>query len=407
MGLLFAAGGRAALAQVDLLSSETLHGVVDVRASAADGEPSFDDGGFGKFRNGGAPDGGYQGRLQVAEGALEWTPRLGWEWSAVVDAGYQPGQEHVLDLYQAYLAFKPVPRSATRFSARIGHFYPPISLEHDARVWGLTNTITPSAINSWVGEELKVTGGDATISRDFGGQSLAVTAGLFGFDDTAGTLLAFRGWALHDLKSQADGDFRLPPLSPMALEFQAGDTYSTLEIDGRAGYYAKLEWRPTADAGLEALYYDNRGNGSGVTPDLQWAWATSFTAVGAYGQLGEHTRVLAQGLVGRTWIGHPDFRLTDVSFRSAYVMVTHDLGKDAVSARADIFQTADNRPLPPADLGEHGWALTGAWRHPINKILDFRLEAAHIDSVRPSRVLAGQRPRQAQDLFQSSLRMMF
>ena len=112
----FATAG-AARAQVDLLSPATIHGVVDLRTAASDGEPSFYDGGFGKARYGGDGTSAFHGDLQVAFAALEWTPRLTWDLSAVVDVFAQPGQEHAVDLGQAYIVFKPVPRSATRFSA--------------------------------------------------------------------------------------------------------------------------------------------------------------------------------------------------------------------------------------------------------------------------------------------------
>jgi hypothetical protein len=407
LGVALAGWPALAFAQVDLLSRDTVHGVVDLRASAADGEPSFTGQGFGKSRYGG-DDGGYRGKAEVAEAALEWTPRVSWEWSAVVDVGYQPGQEKPVDVIQAYVVFKPVPRSATHITARFGYFYPPISLEHDARVWGLTNTITPSAINSWVGEEVKVVGAEATVSRDFDGQSLAATGGVFGYDDTAGTLLAFRGWALHDLKSQTRGQFHLAPLSRIDGFFQDTESYSTLEIDHRLGYYAKLEWRPDAPVTLEALYYDNRGDGSVVTSDLQWAWATHFLDLGATAHLGDHTRLAAQALSGRTWIGDPEYgHLADVAFRSAYLLITHDLGRGALTARADVFDTRDLAPLPPVANGERGWALTGAWRYPLNDYLDLRLEAMHIDSTRPARVIVGDAPHQGQTVLQSSLRLTF
>ena len=125
-----------ACAQVDLVSPETVHGLVDLRLSAANGESSFAEGGYGKARFGGAAGGGERVRASVAEAALEWKPRLNWEWSAVVDITAQPGQAHAVDVAQAYAVFKPVPRSDTRFQVRAGLFYPPISLEHDAPVWG-------------------------------------------------------------------------------------------------------------------------------------------------------------------------------------------------------------------------------------------------------------------------------
>ncbi len=397
----------AARAQVDLVSPETLHGVADVRLSGADGEPSFTDGGFGKLRYGGGPGGETTLRVQLGEAAIEWTPRFSWDLSAVIDAGYQPGQEHPIDLYQAYLVFKPVPRSATRFRARAGLFYPPISLEHDARVWGVTDTITPSAIDSWVGEEVKVVGGEASLSHDFGDQSLEVTAGVFGDDDTAGTLLAFRGWALHDLKSQLNGSFGLPPLSPIAQRFQWDETYSSLEIDRRMGYYAKVSWQTPWPVRLEARYYDNVGDRLSVTDELQWAWATHFTDLGATADLGAHTHLMAQALSGATEIGPGTHPLTYVDFRAAYLLARRDFGADTVTVRGDLFDTDDEAPLPPAPLSEHGWALTGAWRHPLNRLLDVRVEAVHVESTRPSRVLAGEAAFQAQTEVQTSLRLSF
>jgi hypothetical protein len=396
-----------AAAQVDLLSADTLHGVVDLRLAAADGEPSFTSFGFGKFRYGGGANGDIDPKAQIALAALEWTPRLSWDWTAVVDAGHQPGQENGFDLYQAYLLYKPLPHDSTRFRARIGYFYPPVSLENDAPVWGVTNTITPSAINSWIGEEVKVGGIEATVSHDFGDQELAVTGALFGVDDTAGTLLAYRGWSFDDLESQPFGDMNLPPLSPFLTRLQQDQTYSNREIDDRVGYYAMLEWRPPVPLELELFHYDNRANGTSETIDQQWAWANEFTDVGASAQLDAQTRLLAQAVEGDTRIGSEAWPLVSVSFKSAYLLASHDLGADTLSARADVFETTDRDPQPPASLGERGWAVTGAWRHPLTKRLDLRLEAIHVESDRPSRIVGGEAPDQAQTMVQSSLRLTF
>ena len=87
-----AGAAGAACAQVDLLSPETVHGLVDVRIAAADGEASFVDGGFGKTLYGGTNDGGWRAQADLAEVGLEWRPRFSWELSAVVEAIAQPGQ---------------------------------------------------------------------------------------------------------------------------------------------------------------------------------------------------------------------------------------------------------------------------------------------------------------------------
>jgi hypothetical protein len=398
-----------ARAQADILSPDTLHGLVDFRLSAADGEAAFVDGGYGKARYGGTADGGYRVRLQVDEAALEWKPRLNWAWSAVVDVAAQSGQDRPVDLVQAYALFRPVPHSDTRFQARFGLFYPPISLEHDAPVWGLTDTITPSAINSWVGEEVKVVGAEGQVSHDFGEQQVSLTAGVFGFDDTSGTLLTYRGWALHDLKSTARGAFPLPTLSPFAAGVQDDETYSQLEIDHRAGYYVRAEWRPTDAFAAHVFHYDNRGDMVGVTPDLQWAWATQFTEVGASLDVDARTRVLAQAVTGRTRMGYPTGQglFADVSFHAAYALVSRQVGHGALTGRIDGFDAVDHSLVGLDNNDEHGWALTGAWRLELSKHADLRFEALKVWSSRPSRANAAQPARQAQTVLQSSLRLSF
>src|SRR5581483_11108530 len=168
-----------------------------------------------------------------------------------------------------------------------------------------------------------------------------------------------------------------------------------------------LEWRPDAPVTVEALYFDNRGDRTRVTSDLQWAWATHFVDLGATARLGPHTRVLGQALSGRTIIGKRTFVLTDVAFQAAYAELAQDVGKATLSGRLDAFATQDRAPLPPVGPGEHGWALTGAVRYPLNDYLDLRLEALRIESTRPSRALVGEPPRQGQTVLQSSLRLTF
>ena len=396
-----------ALAQTDILSADTIHGVVDLRAAWADGEPSFTQGGFGKARYGGGANGGDSGKLQVAYAALEWAPRVSWDLGAVIDVVSQPGQEHPVDLSQAYFVYKPVPRSQTRFSIRGGLFYPPISLEHDARAWGITNTITPSAINTWVGEEVKVVGLEGSVSTVLGDQPVKATAAVFGYDDTSGTLLSFRGWALHDIQSQANGSFPLPPRSPFLDRVQSDDTYSTLEIDRRVGFYGRIEWTPAPPLTLHAFYYDNEGDKVSVTPDLQWAWSTRFWEAGGRWDIDERSKLQAQALLGTTVMGFetPGGRFVDMDFRSVYLLATHDVGKSAFTGRLDLFDTHDRSALVLGDTNEHGWALTAAWRYPLSKLLDVRLEAIHIESDRPGRALAGEAPQQGQDVLQSSLRL--
>lgn len=345
----------------------------------------------------------------MAEAALEWKPRLNWVWGAVVDVIARPGQEHPVDISQAYVTFKPAPTSATRFSARFGLFYPPISLEHEAPVWGVRDTITPSAINSWVGEEVKVVGAEAKLSRDFGEQQVTLTGAAFGYDDTSGTLLTYRGWALHDLQSTTNGAFPLPPLSGFAASVQDMETYSQLEIDHRIGFYGRAEWRVTDAFAVHVFHYDNRGDKVGVTADLQWAWQTRFSEAGARLDVDAHTRLLAQAMTGRTKMGFEtgDGLFADVSFHAAYGLIAHDFGKATLTARIDGFDTVDHSLQAVDNNDEHGWALTGAYRLELSRHADLRFEALKVWSNRPSRAYAGEAPAQAQTVLQSSLRLSF
>lgn len=397
----------AADAQVDLLSPDTIHGVVDVGAAAANGEPSFTADGFGKSRFGG--DGAVTASGGVENATLEWVPRFGWDLHAVVDLIYQPGQEHPIDIDQAYLVYKPVPTSATRFQVRAGYFYPPVSLENDFRAWGVTNTITPSAIDSWIGEEVKVAGVEVTVSHDFGDQRVGLTAGVFTLDDTAGALLAYRGWALDDTQSQANGSFDLPPLSPFLSKVQLDESYSALDIDNRAGVYGRLDWKPIDGLALNGFYYNNRGDMTGETSNMQWAWATSFWEAGGRWEADDRTTVMSQALTGHTVTGYQTSagRFVDMDFRSAYLLGTRLVGKSAFTARVDVFDTTDLSGLSLGNTNERGWATTAAWRYPLNKFVDLRLEALRIDSDRPGRLLAGEDSYQAQTVLQSRLRLTF
>ena len=412
LAFLFACGPAAA--EPDLFSRDAFEGVIDLRAIAADGQPSYLDGGFGRARYGGTVSGGTKGQLSLADAALVWKPQLTWALGAVVDVEHQDGQQHPFDLVQAYLTLRPTPHGDTRLSARAGLYYPPISEEHEGATWAVADTITPSAINSWVGEEVKVVGGEGKISRTFGDQDLSATVGLFGYDDTSGTLLTFRGWGLTDIKATAFGTFRMPPLDEYLAGHQAATTQSTAELDGKVGYYGRLDWRTGGPLSLNAFYYDNRGDKLSVA-DLQWSWATRFWNFGAALDLDEHTRILSQVMTGRTLMGYPDGRHAewiDLGFTSAYVLATHSFGRSGLTGRAEYFTTRDHNFDPVVDdaeddRGERGWALTAAYRYDLTPRARWMLEVLHVHSRRPGLEGQGLEPLQGQTLLQSSMRLSF
>jgi hypothetical protein len=378
--------------------AQPLHGMAELRLGTSDGEKSWLDGGFGKA---GKTDFG------LSQAVLEWRPSLGFSTSAVVSAQYQPDLSPKLDLDEAYLKFRAPPIAMGRFSARAGLFYPPVSQEHTGVGWTTTDTISASAINTWIGEEVKVGGVEATFEHSFGEHEVAVSGAVFGWNDTSGTLLTFRGWSLGEARTGRKTEFELPPLSPFMATKQADETYPMEELDHRAGYYGRIEWRPPAPVTFNALYYDNAGNRIAVK-NLQWAWETHFLNVGMTWEPNERTRVLAQALSGRTLMGYRTPQIwADVGFRSAYLLASRQVANETLTGRLDWFEVNDHSWQNIDNNDETGWAATAAWRHPIVPHADLLIEAQHIDSKRPSRALAGDAAKQDQNILQTALRLSF
>jgi hypothetical protein len=395
----------AAQAQVDLFAPDTISGFLDFRAAAASGERAWNNDGFGKTRFNGARD-GYAVTATLASADLVWRPRLSWNVYGVLDGTIQPGQHHMVEVSEGYLAYKSGP-GAWRVTAKAGYYYPEISLEHEGATWRVADTITPSAMNSWVGEEVKVAGAEVSASRAFGEQSLGATLGAFGNDDTSGTLLTFRGWALHDLRSTLSGRFPLSRLSPYMSFRQDQWTESSLELDDRAGYYGRLEYRPTQSSALHVFYYDNGGNRTAVHK-LQWAWDTKFTEAGARVMVTPDIKLTAQAMHGETYMGFvtPAGIWADVAFNSAYTSAVRQLtDTDKVTVRADWFEVQDRSLVAVDDNNERGWALTAGYSHKLNDKMTFLAEGLHVWSDRPSRSYAGIPRRIDGTTFQAALRI--
>jgi hypothetical protein len=378
----------------------------DVRLVGVDGEKSWVNGGFGKLRSGSGGD--FRVRPELGNVSLVWKPQLRWSLGAVVVGSLQGGQRTQVGLSQAYLTFRPMRSDKVAFSARAGLMWPPVSLEHEGADWHVKDSITPSAINSWIGEEVRPAAAEATLTATLGAHKLRATAAVIAANDTAGTLLTFRGWALHDRTTLAFERQPLPPLGPLT-GIQAPYTHPLMDLRSgfghRPGYYAKLSWQPPAPVRVELFRYDNRANPEVVNTEFEWGWHTRFEQLAVVARLGD-AEIKAQALQGRTQMGYPmpDHRWIDGRFRSAYAMVTRPFGRFGISARADAFDTRNRGSLWNGEYDEHGWSAMVAgkrdWRHVTGLV-----ELLHVWSDTPSRESAGEEPRQGQTQLQAELRM--
>ena len=396
----------------DILSKNVITILLDGRLALANGERSFVHHGLGKTAFEGNSNLGYQVYAVPQEADLIWTPRFTNSLSASVSAAYQRHQEHTVDLLEAFVSFLPPQKGPLGFSARAGIMWPEISLEHTTGgAWSTVNTLTPSAINAWVGEEVKVLGLEGTVRTSIGDNMLAFTGSAFRNDDTAGTLLSFRGWALHNEKATVFGHIPLPPLNPFISQLQDDQTRSFLELDHRVGFYGRVEWRPPSPVSVALFYYDNRADPTAFKAfngQLQWGWRTRFWNLGVSADLTPKTRLLAQAMSGSTIMGFETNGKPWVHtrFSAAYVSVTRSLSdKAAVTGRIEGFRTHEmGSEMSPLE-SERGWSTTVALRYNISDGLTGFAEALNVRSRRGVRVNLGLDPFQAQTVFQLGLRL--
>jgi len=401
-------------AEVDLFGPDTFKAWVDVRLVSADGEKSWLDDGFGKLRY------GDETKLDLAQTAVQWTPRLTDTLSAYIVAQDIPSLEHPAGIEEAYLKWRPLPvvtpAGVYHFTFRAGQMFPPVSMEHDGTGWTPSRTLTPSAINSWVGEEVLVEGVEASVATQAGDHGLGATLGVFSKDDTAGTMLAWRGWALHDVSSDQNTELPLPS-GPQGYEALFGDyqSYESRpydEVDHRLGYYVRADWRPPAAVAFNLEFYDNQGNPSDVR-NGQWGWATHFWNLGTQYRLSDRDVLLSQYLTGGTKTGglvEDGYRTVDVAFSSAYLLLSHDMGHQdggqggKLSGRIDWFEASGETYQAIDDNSDKGYALTVAWLRPLTAHIDFALEGVQVWSNRPARVTQMLGPRQAQTQLQMAVK---
>jgi hypothetical protein len=349
------------------------------------------------------PDGGL-GKLRYAEGdgaltasrlVAEYRGRLAPTLFAHVVADWVDDASAGLGLTEAYLDWRPIPRSRLRQRMRFGAFYPPLSFDNGGVGWSSPSTISSSAINSWLGEEIRPLGAEWSLHRGIGApgspQEIGVFAGGFYGNDPAGTLLFWRGWALHDRQSRIADRFMLPPIvlfdgrSVVGLVDNPFEPFH--EIDGRPGFYAGAEWTYAHRARLQVALYDNRADPERYAG--QWGWRTRFEHAAAQIALPGRFGLITQWLEGTThWEtgGLPDgtlapgLPLAADDFDAWYVLLTRPVrARHGLALRFDDFEIA--RP-GTRFVADDGSAWTFAYRYAPTSRLGIMLEWMRIESAR-------------------------
>lgn len=389
----------------DSLPDLKFSGLLDLRAIHTDDTSSWLDYGLGKNRYGGeAGNPRFLGK--IAEAALLVNARFNWSTSGKLYLKYDADQRQPVDLVEGFLAYQPVATGSYKVSSRVGLFFPPISFENTGPAWTSPYSITPSAINSWVGEELRTLGGEGTLQWVGQAQKIGLTAAVYKANDPTGSLLAWRGWALHDFKTGLNGRVPLAPTNSISengdFPKQAPWVEPFHEIDGKWGTYGALTWEQPGTFKTRALYFDNHANPAKFN-GTQYAWHTRFSSFSGLINLPEDLDLIGQYLQGDTFMGSLVHGV-DVEFSSWNLLLSKRMDRHQLSLRYDLFDVQD---IAGVEYSEHGHAWTVSYGFELTQQQRLMLEVLDINSRRPQREDLGLPANAQEQLLQMSYRLYF
>lgn len=375
--VLFAAHGHAL--EID--------GLLQITGANGDSKDSFINSGTGLLR--------YDaGSIELSQAVLELTQDFGSGFSASATINAYSDGDQRLGLTQALVSWKPLSPNVVRMKGRAGLFYPRMSVENADIGWLSPYTYTPSAINSWIGEELRVAGVEASLFSPGRTRrspwSWELTAAVYGGNDPFGSLLSWRGFALHDRQSLHHDRVEFAQFPSVV----APSTISSPswvepfhEIDGRLGGYIGGHLRRAGGGDLRVYYYDNNGNPNALNADRLYAWDTRFWSLAYSQEFLPNWTLLGQWMIGESHMGND---LVSVDFDAIYFMLSHQLGKHRWSLRYDYFNVdeTDNFASDPND--SRGSAWTAAWRYGLGKSVEIGMEYIDTRSSADNRSTIGE-----------------
>jgi hypothetical protein len=387
--------------------------VLDGRVVTTPTSIGFLDSGLGKTRYGHEPR-AVQAKLAQAAflGRFEIRPDLSLRVHGNVDAEHNFKRR--ADLIEALVRYHPAISDTVSLDVRAGVFFPTVSLENTDIAWLSPYTTTFSTINSWIGEEVRNVGVEAGPTLRIGEAQARFFGTVARVNDPNGTLLAWRGFALHDRVSGFGDRLPLPPLK----SFERPDLFPDQPLHVQPMREVDQKW--TWSSGLsvthpkyriKALYQPQTAN-PGSFDGEQYAWRTGYWALGASRTFGP-IELLAQGLDGETRMGIvSDGRNAVIAqFQSAYFLASWTAPSNAkhrATVRYDLFRVRDRDDFKVQDANDESgdawtfaYSFTPAARHRIT------VELLHIDSTRTNRRDLGLDPRAIEILGTLSWRLTF
>jgi hypothetical protein len=371
-----------------------LRGVVDLRITSANTLDSYTDGGYGKFSSNDGQN------IALAQAGLEFIA----QWDSGISAhlvgnAYLDDNDSTLGITEAFLKYRGLPNSAGyRWQNKTGIFYPEISLENNVIAWASKDTLNSSAINSWIGEEIRVLGSELSVTRlgriykQAFDVSFAATA--FINNDPAGSLLSWHGWTVGNKQtlwneSKAIPDFkaRMPGYD---LVGQAAKSDPFIELDDKVGFHLKTQIKFHNKGELLLGYYDNNGTPY-IVENGQYAWRTRFAHAGVRWKLPNAFELTAQYLTGDTLMQSEERKdIVNNDYSSGFITISKRIQKHRMTVRLEEFSVTDNDNTLGDNNNEYGKSATFNYTFRYNKPWFLSVEYNWINSDRPSRSYVNQ-----------------
>lgn len=353
------------------------------------------------------------GQARASEDGLLWQQGIllvdynlssNWQLKSVLNS-YADGEKHI-GFTQAYAQYKPLSPSKIRFKGKVGMFYPAMSVENTDEGWLSPYTYTQSAINSWIGEEMRIFGVEASWFSNGRKRrspwSWEANLGVYKGNDPFGSLLTWRGFTMHDRQSLHNDIVQFAPI-PSVSDPQsfASPTWVPVfsEVDKKWGMYAGVHLSYLRTSNLRYYYYDNLANPKALNEQRIYAWHTKFHSLALQHQINPRWRFLAQIMDGSTLMGPTSVY---AEYTAAYAMVSRSQNKHRTSARLDYYNVDENDIKPQDPNDSHGSGITLAWRHQYSDNIELGAEYHLHRSDVANRALINR----ATDLSQTHMRLV-
>ncbi|RYY02002.1 MAG: hypothetical protein EOO53_14795 [Gammaproteobacteria bacterium] len=364
-----------------------ISGMIDVRLVSADDTPTWPYEGLGKQRFDSEHDG-----IKLGQAVVDIKGNLTDTITGKLSFNGYDDRSGFADITEAYLQWKPLPFETYQIKVKLGAFYPAISLENNGVGWTNLWMLSTSAINTWVGEELRTIGSE--FSWKLPGQlnnsphDFELTYALFTANDPATSLIAWRGWSVGDRITGLTERLPLPYMpdvyGPNSI-FNSQESYEKafVEIDHHYGYQIGANYGYNNWISVRAFHYDNRGNPTGMH-DGQWSWLTTFDHLSLKIDFENNFSLLAQAMRGNTRWGIPGYGV-NASYDSWYLLGSQSIGAHRFSVRYDKFNMRDKDHMLGDDNSEDGHSIAATWLFTINNENQVGLEYLKILSTRSGR----------------------